>query len=132
MKILLIEDEALIAMEQRFYLEMDGHEVIGPAPTPGQAIELALAERPDMALVDIHLSHKTSGIDAARRLSMEGIPCLFVTSYPEEVRPNPDLALGCLSKPFSETTLIAAVHAVQAILAGKTPKVVPKTLELFH
>ncbi|WP_207462065.1 response regulator [Azospirillum sp. SYSU D00513] len=131
MRILLIEDEVLIAMEQRFYLESDGHEVIGPAPTSHQGIAMGLAERPDLALVDIHLAQKTSGIDAARRLTAEGIPCLFVTSFREEVRASLDFAIGCLSKPFSEASLIAAVHAVQAILAGEKPKSVPKAMELF-
>jgi DNA-binding response OmpR family regulator len=131
MKILLIEDEILIAMEQRFYLETAGHEVIGPAATSAQGITLGLAERPDMVLVDVHLAQSSSGIDAARRLTAEGIPCLFVTSFREEVRTSRDFALGCLTKPFSESSLLGAVNAVHTLLAGQKPKTVPKTMELF-
>lgn len=132
MRILLVEDEVLIAMEQRWYLENEGHEVCGPCATAAQALALALEQPPQLALVDLHLSQNSSGIDAARGLSAMGVPCLFVTSYGEEVRENRAFGLGCLAKPFSEASLIGAVRAVQARLAGRTPEHVPKTLELFE
>lgn len=131
MKILLVEDEVLIAMEQTFYLESAGHEVHGPAPTSERAIALAREVKPDMALVDIHLSQGSSGIDAARQMTAEGIACLFVTSYREEVEPSREYGFGCLPKPFSQATLIAAVEVVRAILDGRTPDKVPDTMELF-
>ncbi len=131
MRILLVEDEVLIAMEQRFYLESAGHEVFGPASTAGKAIDMARAVQPDLALVDIHLAQGSSGIEAARQMTGLGIPCLFVTSYREEVEPSREYGLGCLPKPFSEATLLAAVNAVRALLAGEEPRKVPDTMELF-
>ena len=131
MKILLVEDEVLIAMEQTFYLESAGHEVFGPAPTSEKAIALAQEVKPDLALVDIHLAQGSIGIDAARQMTAWGIPCLFVTSFREEVEPSREYGIGCLPKPFSQGTLIAAVNAVQAILDGKPPGKIPDTMELF-
>ena len=131
MKILLVEDEVLIAMEQTFYLESAGHEVFGPAPTAERAIALAQEVKPDLALVDIQLAQGSIGIDAARQMTAWGIPCLFVTSFREEVEPSREYGIGCLPKPFSQGTLIAAVNAVQAILGGKSPGKIPDTMELF-
>ena len=131
MKILLVEDEVLIAMEQTFYLESAGHEVFGPASTSEKAIALAREVKPDLALVDIHLAQGSMGIDAARQMTTWGIPCLFVTSFREEVEPSREYGIGCLPKPFSQGTLIAAVNAVQAIVDGKPPGKIPDTMELF-
>ena len=131
MRILLVEDEVLIAMEQTFYLESAGHEVHGPASTSEKAIALAQEVQPELALVDIHLAQGSSGIDAARAMTASGIPCLFVTSYREEVEPSREYGIGCLPKPFSQATLIAAVDIVRAILEGRTPGKMPDTMELF-
>lgn len=132
MKILQVEDEVLIAMEQRIYLEADGHEVFGPAATYAQAMALAPEVQPELALVDIHLAQNSSGIDVARALTAQGIPCLFITSFREEVEPSREYGFGCLPKPFTESTLIAAVNVVRALLAGDTPRRVPETMELFR
>lgn len=132
MRILLVEDEALIALEQRLYLETAGHEVIGPAMTPAEALAMAEASPPDLALVDVHLARGTNGIDAARALSTRGIPCLYVTSFQDEVREGGrDAGLGCLPKPFSETALLDAIEAARAILAGSKPDGAPQTMELY-
>lgn len=133
MRILLVEDEVLIALEQQMYLEAVGHEVFGPARTPAEALELAAAQPVDLALVDVHLAQKTNGIDAARGLAARGVPCLYVTSFRDEIQERDGRAagLGCLTKPFSESALLAAVEAARAVLAGETPRNVPQTMELF-
>jgi DNA-binding response OmpR family regulator len=133
MRILLVEDEVLIALEQRLYLEAVGHEVVGPATTPAEAVELAAETPPDLALVDVHLARHTSGIDAAQALAKRGVACLYVTSFGEELQRGGARAagIGCLAKPFSESALLAAVDAAQAILAGEPPRNVPQTMDLF-
>ncbi len=131
MRILLVEDEVLIALEQRLYLESVGHEVIGPAATPTEAQALAIAAAPDLALVDVHLAQGSCGIDAARLLAACGIPCLYITAFREEVQAGRAAGLGFLTKPFSESALLAAVAAVIAVLAGESPRNLPQTMELF-
>ena len=132
MKILLVEDEVLIALEQQLYLESVGHDVIGPAVTAMEAVEMAEADKPDLALVDVHLGLGTNGIDAARGLNALGVPCLFITSFRDELkRDGPLTGIGCLPKPFTESGLLAAVDVARAVLAGETPRNVPQTMELF-
>ncbi|CAO3458985.1 response regulator [Azospirillum sp.] len=132
MKILLVEDEVLIALEQQLYLESVGHDVIGPAVTAMEAVEMAEADKPDLALVDVHLGLGTNGIDAARGLNALGVPCLFITSFRDELKKDgPLTGIGCLPKPFTESGLLAAVDVARAVLAGETPRNVPQTMELF-
>ncbi|MBP2231032.1 DNA-binding response OmpR family regulator [Azospirillum agricola] len=133
MRILLVEDEVLIAMEQRLYLEAAGHEVLGPAVTAAEAVAMAAEDPPDLALVDVHLARNSSGIDAAQVLTRQGVPCLFITSFRDEMRQAgiPIPGIGCLPKPFSEHSLLGAVEVARTILTGGTPRDVPKTMELF-
>lgn len=131
MKILLVEDEILIALEQRFYLESAGHEIFGPASTAQEAIALAREVVPDLALVDIHLAQNSSGIDAVEALTKLGIHCLYITSFRDEVKPGRPLVIGCLPKPFTENLLIGAVEVARTVLAGGSPRNIPNTMELF-
>ena len=130
MRILLIEDEMLIAREQQLYLEDAGHEVAGPATDADQAVAFSSAGTYDLALVDVHLARGTSGIDAARHLSGIGIPCLFVTSHPEGVVAE-RLGMGCLLKPFGAADLVAAVNVAGARLRGEPLPALPRNLILF-
>jgi two-component system, response regulator PdtaR len=131
MRILLVEDEMLIAMEQRLYLETAGHDVAGPAADADQAAELMTEGLYDLALVDVHLARGTSGIDVARRLASSNIPCLFVTSHPEGVMAE-RLGLGCLLKPFSSDDLLASVEVASDVLNSRSPAARPRNLILFE
>jgi len=131
MRILLVEDEVLIAMEQRYYLEAAGHEVFGPTSTAAQAVALASEVRPDLALVDLHLARGSLGTDAARAMTSQGITCLFVTSFADELRGNHGAGIGCLTKPFTEASLVAAVRVAEALRNGRTPQDVPGTMQIF-
>ena len=130
MNILLVEDEYLIAMEQRLYLELAGHEVTGPATDARSALSLAAPGHHDLALVDIHLAQQASGIEVALALTKIGIPCLFVTSHPEEAQAS-GIGLGCLVKPFSQPELNRSVAIAADIAGGRLPTSVPSNLVLF-
>ena len=122
MRILIVEDEALVALQIEMSLEEAEHDVAGQADTLGGALELAEKECPDLALVDVRLAQGCSGIDVATELKKRGIPALFVTgNCPGSQRG--DIALGCLHKPFSASQLTAAVAAAESIMKGKPPKV---------
>lgn len=83
-KILIVEDEALIAREIKHRLTNMGWEVVGMA-FGEEAIEMALETQPDLLLSDINLRHGLSGIDLAQRLqSMMDIPVVFLTAYSDE------------------------------------------------
>ncbi len=68
MRILIVEDEALIAVVLADSLEGAGHEVMGPASTMAEALALCEALRPELALLDINLRDGSSGVDVARAL----------------------------------------------------------------
>lgn len=130
-RILVIEDEALVALEIQSGLETVGHEIVGVAGRAATASSLARTTRPDLALVDVRLARGDSGLDVATDLARLGIPCLFVTGNCPEERGN-GLAVGCLHKPFDERQLLEAVAAVITILrGGPTPERLPMGMHLF-
>ncbi len=83
-KILIVEDEALIARELTHRLTSMGWEVVGTA-FGEEAVELALETQPDLLLSDINLRHGLSGIDLAQRIqSLMDVPVVFLTAYSDE------------------------------------------------
>ena len=109
-RILIIEDEALVAMELRFVLEDLGHKVVGVASTSKSAQNLARENEVDLALVDIHLSDGPTGISLGRELGQDmGVTVLFMTANPGMVREGVAGAIGVLSKPTDEQAVQTAV-----------------------
>lgn len=108
-KVLIVEDEALIAMELETRIREMGHVVVGPVATCNRAIELADRERPDIALMDIHLAGSRDGVDAAVELRARfDLPVIYLTAYsnPETVaRAKVTQPQGWLVKPFTEREL---------------------------
>jgi DNA-binding response OmpR family regulator len=130
-RILLVEDEFLIAMEARLYLEDAGHAVSGPATTVEEALVLGTAAPCDLALVDVHLARDASGVDVAVGFERLRIPCLFVTSHPQDVL-GTGVGLGVLMKPFTAQDLLSSVDAAAALIEGRAgPAELPRTLLLF-
>lgn len=122
LKVLIIEDETIVAMSVRLLLEMDGnYEVVGIADDVQSTIHIAAANAPDLALVDIQLARGASGLDVATRLQQKGIPCLFMTSNPPAL-PRPDLALGVICKPFGDEALFQALAISRQILSDTPVK----------
>jgi DNA-binding NarL/FixJ family response regulator len=112
-RILVVEDDFLIAMQTEAALAAAGFNVIGTAATAEQALELAEKERPVLAVMDIRLASKRDGIDAARELYHElNIRCIFATAHDDEStrkRAAPYAPLGWLAKPYTTASLIALV-----------------------
>src|SRR4051794_31532714 len=114
-RILVVEDDFLIAMQTEAALVAAGFHVIGTAATAEQAIALAEKERPALAVMDIRLASKRDGIDAARELYHEfNIRCIFATAHDDETtrkRAAPYAPLGWLAKPYTSASLVALVTA---------------------
>jgi DNA-binding NarL/FixJ family response regulator len=112
-RILVVEDDFLIAMQTEAALAAAGFHVIGTAATAEQALALAEKERPVLAVMDIRLASKRDGIDAARELYHElNIRCIFATAHDDETtrkRAAPYAPLGWLAKPYTTASLIALV-----------------------
>ncbi|WP_347267583.1 response regulator [Paracoccus sp. (in: a-proteobacteria)] len=120
-KVMVIEDETIIAMDLKGIVQAMGHEVTGIARTHAAAVDLARQSRPDLILADIQLADGSSGIDAVNELLAElgELPVIFVTAFPERLltgdRPEPAFLI---SKPYAEEQVRSAVS--QAMFFAST------------
>lgn len=131
-RILIIEDEALVAMELRFVLEDLGHEVVGVAATARQARDCVRETEVDLALVDIHLSDGPTGIEVGRELGEEkGVSVLFMTANPGMVRNGVAGTIGVLGKPTDERAVQTAVDYALRRRTGQPVDYAPPGLQLF-
>ncbi len=111
-RVMIIEDEPIIALDIRSIVESMGHTVTGVARTRAQAVKLGLSERPDLILADIQLADNSSGIDAVNDLLSEfgELPVIFITAFPDRLltgeRPEPAFLI---SKPYQEEQVRSAV-----------------------
>jgi len=113
-KILIVEDEGIIAMDIRRQLEDFGYEVVATAFSGGQAITLADEHNPDLVLMDIVLKGDMDGISAAQAISETlRIPVIFLTAYSDPAtlhRAQATGAYGYLIKPFRPDELHASIE----------------------
>lgn len=85
-RILIIEDEPVIALDIASIVQQSGHEVVGIAATHAEAVALASAEGPGLVLADIQLADDSSGIEAVQEiLASHAVPVIFVTAYPDRL-----------------------------------------------
>ena len=120
-RVLIIEDEPLIAMDIETIVRDLGHEVTGVAVTRDEAVALAKEDRPGLVLADIQLADDSSGIDAVKDiLSDLQVPVIFITAFPERLltgeRPEPTFLI---TKPFQRATVKAAIS--QALFFDTSP-----------
>lgn len=132
MIVLIVEDQAIAAINLAVELETAGHTVIGPASHCESAIALAREHRPALALVDISLQSPQDGVPLARTLKELGVPSLFLTAQPEAARANTDAALGLIEKPYITRDVRDSLDVVAAVLAGRKPATYTSALELFR
>jgi DNA-binding response OmpR family regulator len=131
-RILIIEDEALVAMELRFVLEDLGHEVVATVADAQTARSLAAEREVDLALVDIHLSDGPTGIGLGRELAQDkGVTVLFMTANPGMVREGVAGTIGVLSKPTDERAVQTAVDYALRRREGRPAEYAPPELQLF-
>lgn len=129
---MIIEDEALVAMELRYVLEDLGHEVVGTAADARTARQLTLETDVDLALVDIHLSDGPTGIELGRELAQQrGVTVVFMTANPGMVRDGVAGTIGVLSKPTDERAVQIAVDYALRRRAGRPAEYAPPELRLF-
>lgn len=115
-RVMIIEDEAIIALHIRSIVEDLGHDLAGIARTRGEAVAMAAQVGPELVLADISLADGSSGIDAVKDiLAVSDVPVIFITAFPERLltgtRPEPTYLI---TKPFSPETVAATIG--QALL----------------
>ncbi|MEO6433660.1 MAG: response regulator [Sphingomicrobium sp.] len=126
---MIVEDEALVAIQIEGVLTDAGYTVVGYSDTMEGSLAIAETSQPDLALCDIRLVN-LSGIDVARQLKERGIPSLFVTGNCATSE-GADVGIGCLHKPFDGRRLIDAVRVVTAVVNGGVVPELPASMHLF-
>ena len=128
-RILIVEDEPLVAFDNETMLADLGYEVVATLDSFETAVEQLDGGGVDLVLTDLKLSGERTGLDLARAAKGRGVPTLFATGH----EPPPEaagVAIGCLMKPYSERTLSRALNSVEKHLAGEKTKP-PKGMKLF-
>jgi CheY-like chemotaxis protein len=123
MRILIVEDEFLIAINLEGMLADLGHEVVGPARTKTEALEAA--DDAAVALVDVRLADGITGPEIAEALRARDITVVFTTANPEAVLDS-SAGVAVISKPYDEHVIGQAVAYAQAVREGREMPVPPR------
>lgn len=124
-RVMIIEDEPIIAADISAIVEDLGHEITGVARTRDEAVSLGRSTRPDLILADIQLADRSSGIDAVNDLLRElsDTPVIFITAFPERLltgeRPEPAFLIA---KPYQEDQVKSAVSQAMFFSSTETLK----------
>lgn len=125
-RVMIIEDEAIIAVDLEGIVADMGHRITGVARTEKAAVDLAEREVPDLILSDIQLADKSSGIDAVNRITSDNpeVPVIFITAFPERLLTGegPEPAF-LISKPYTEDQVRSAVSQAMFFSSTETLRV---------
>jgi CheY-like chemotaxis protein len=134
LRILVVEDDSQLAVTLKYLVEDNPrYRVVAMAEDADGAIAAAEEHEPDLVLLDLHLARGTTGFSVAVRLNDLGVPCLFVSGKAPRF-PMPDLALGCLMKPFTAEDVHRSLALAEDLLRGREtlrPKQ-PENLTLYE
>lgn len=121
-RLLIIEDEPIIAAHINQITESLGHEVVGIADTKASAVELYRQTKPDIILADIRLADNSLGTDAVEEMNLpQDVPVIFITAYPEKLLTTDDTrAVYLITKPFEPDYVKAVIS--QVLMSGKQKK----------
>ena len=130
----VVEDDNQLAVTLKYLVEDNPrYRVVAIAEDADSAVAAAEEHQPDLVLLDLHLARATTGFSVAVRLNDLGVPCLFVSGKAPRF-PMPDLALGCLMKPFTAEDVHRSLAAAEDLLRGREavrPKM-PENLTLYE
>lgn len=131
-RILIVEDEPLLAFDNERALVQAGYSVVATVDRFRDADAVIVNNGGvDLVITDIRLRGVRSGIELARHASELGIAVLFATALcPDEAR-QPGVALGCLTKPFQPRDLLRAITVCENLVAGRKAGRIPARLTLF-
>jgi two-component system, response regulator PdtaR len=133
LKILIVEDDSQLATTLKYLVEDNPrYRVVGIADDADSAIAAAERHDPDIALLDLHLARGSTGFSVAVKLADLNVPVLFVSGKAPSF-PMPDLALGCLMKPFTAEDVHRSLAMAEDMLRGREtlrPKL-PQNLLLY-
>jgi two-component system, response regulator PdtaR len=113
-KVLIVEDQYLVAIDCELHLRAAGMECVGLATTAASALDLAERERPDLIIMDVWLASRADGVQAAIMIYERlGIRCVFASAHADELmRQEAERArpLAWIEKPYSCDSLVETVR----------------------
>lgn len=119
LRILIVEDDRQLATTLKYLVEDNPrYSVVALADDVEGAVAAAQQHRPQLALVDLQLARGSTGFSVAVRLGDYDVPCLFISGKAPSF-PMPDLALGCLMKPFTAEEVHRALGLAEDRLRGR-------------
>ena len=128
-RLLIVEDEPLVAFDNEHLLREAGYEVVATVDRCAEALAVLEDQPIDLILSDVKLTGERNGVELARVAETIGVKLLFVTATcPAEA---PSLSVGCLTKPYGQKDLLDALEAIETAVSGGTPKRLPRGLSLY-
>lgn len=127
LSVLIVEDEALLAMDIEAMVEDAGHKVVAEAASLFDVEDLPVDLRPDLAFVDVQLAKGTSGLDVCALIRKRWSKALvvFVTANPLKIPEDYAGGHGVIPKPFSRNGLLSAMRYIEEGVC-KPPPVSPQ------
>lgn len=129
--LMIVEDEALVAIVLRDELQMAGYKVLDLTDRLDEALKVAKADKPDLALVNVRLARGDDGIELSERLKVLGIPVLLISGQASRAISSKTVAIGSMPKPYDAAEMVLAVAYLLAHLKGDDTLLKPKKLEVF-
>jgi DNA-binding response OmpR family regulator len=129
--LMIVEDEALVAILLRDELQYAGYKVLDLTDRHAHALEVAKAEKPDLALVNIRLAGRDDGIELSEHLKAMGIPVLLISGQVSRASSAKTVAIGSMPKPYDAAEMVLAVAYLLARLKGNNTLPRPDQLEVF-
>ena len=129
--LMIVEDEALVAILLRDELQEAGYKVLDLTDRHANALEVAKAEKPDLALVNIRLAGRDDGIELSEHLEAMGIPVLLISGQVSRASSAKTVAIGSMPKPYDAAEMVLAVAYLLARLKGDGSLPRPDQLEVF-
>lgn len=113
-KIMIVEDETIVALDLSMRLQKEGYEVVGIAASSDDAVALFTEQKPDLVLMDINIKGKKDGIETAKELKkIQEVPLIFLTAFSQNEYVNRAKAVNpsaYLVKPFNNDSLHTSIQ----------------------
>ena len=129
--LMIVEDEVLVAIHLRDELQKAGYKVLDLTDGYDAALEVAKADKPHLALVNIRLAKGDDGIELSKHLKGLGIPVLLISGQVSRASSAKTVAIGSMPKPYDPEEMVLAVAYLLARLNGDDTLPKPHQLEVF-
>jgi DNA-binding NarL/FixJ family response regulator len=134
--VVIIEDEALIALDLEMIMESMGFNVVGTSDNGDEALDIIASRNPDLILLDINIKGQKDGIELAEIIRTKTKkPFVFITSYADKntlERAKHTLPYGYILKPFSEAELKATIEIALFRFENEVGKDIPDLSAINH